>query len=193
MTQYNTPNGLPQGFDAGGNSPPSKRGMPWWGWLIIVLVGGVVLFCAGGFAILIYVGAKGPDTKVYTGNEVPAKFVNIVRELNLLDAGEQVRFFYSDAVVDIEESFTLATDKKVVIYMKAAETPATIVPYDKIAEASLESSGTWIEDGTMTLELHDGSIVSFPVSSEGGRDKQFHEAILSAMDKAQPTSAPNVE
>ena len=55
--------------------PAPRRGMPWWGWALIAFGLLSVLSCVGVLGLVAYVGAKGPDTKVYSGNEVPARFV----------------------------------------------------------------------------------------------------------------------
>jgi hypothetical protein len=183
MSQYTPGYGPPPIVPPGPFPPQRKRGVPWWGWALIVIGVLGLLSCGGIVALLAYIGSEGPDTKVYAGNEVPAKFVQVARDLGLLDEGETVRFFYSDALTDIREGFYFSTDKKVVIYVKSAATPATIVPYERIADTELVSGTSWMEDGTITLELVDDTVISFPVSAEGGRDKRFHESIVSAVKK----------
>src|SRR5687767_6323115 len=77
--------------------PPRRGGLPGWGWAIVVILGVILLGCLGGFGVLVYLASKGPETKVYVANEVPAKFVDAAREVGLIEPGEQVRLFYSDA------------------------------------------------------------------------------------------------
>src|SRR5687768_14969858 len=96
------PGGMPPG---GVGGPAPKRGMPGWGRALIV-VGVIVLVACGGFLTFLgYLGSVGPDTKVYTGNEVPKRFVNTARELKLLEQGESIKFFYSDGLTDIRDGF----------------------------------------------------------------------------------------
>jgi hypothetical protein len=85
--------------------------------------------CAGIIGFVSYIGAKGPDTKAYTGNELPSKYLAIVNELALLEPGEQIRFFYSDAMTDIKDGFYFVSDRKVVVYIADAAVPATKVPF----------------------------------------------------------------
>jgi hypothetical protein len=152
--------------------------------MLIAGVGFIFLSCAGIIALVTYVGHKGPDTKAYAGNELPAKFVTVVQSLNLLEAGEQIRFFYSDAMTDIKEGFYFVSDRKVVVYIADAATPATVVPFAKIAKAEIERTDAFLEDSTITLTLTDDSIVTFPVSHEGDRDKLFHETIEKSIKRA---------
>ena len=160
-----------------GVPPHGRRGLSPLAWVLIVL--GVLTFlaCAGFLGLSAYVGTVGPGTRVYAGNEVPKKFVDVANELRLLDAGESIKFFYSDALTDVRNGMYFVTDRKVVVYKSDAAAPATIVPFVKIADADLESSTSWAEDGSITLHLTDGSVVVFPVSGEGKRDKLMFEAI----------------
>ena len=180
----------PQGL--GGSTPPAptKRGVPWWGWVLIIGGGLTVLTCAGLIGFVSYIGAKGPDTKAYTGNELPAKYLTIVNDLALLDPGEQIRFFYSDAMTDIKEGFYFVSDRKVVVYIEDAAVPATKVPFARIAAAAIERTDSVLEDSTITLTLTDDSVVSFPVSNELDRDKLVHETIEKSIKRAATSPKP---
>jgi hypothetical protein len=169
--------------------PRPKRRIPVWGWVLIVIGGVVALSCGGFLTFAWYIGTVGPDTKVYTGNEVPKRFTDTARQLKLLDAGEQVKFFYSDALKDVREGMYFATDKKVVVYIADAEKPTTVVPYEKIQDASFTKGSGMLEDSSITLTLEDGSVVAFPVSTEGGRDKLMFDAIESSRKAARSRKA----
>ena len=181
MTNYpymSYPNVPPQQAPA---SP--KRGVPWWGWLLIVVGAIVLLMCAGVIGFIGYVAAVAPDTKAYTGNEVPSKYMTVVRDLGLLEPGEQIRFLYSDALGDIKDGFYFVSDRKVVVYIADASTPATKVPFTRIVDAEIDRSDSFFEDSTITLTLDDDSVVTFPVSKELDRDKLFHEAIQKSIKR----------
>lgn len=157
--------------------PPRKRGLSTAMRVLIICGGLVLLGCAGFCGFAGYVGSVGPETKVYAGNEVPKRFTDVINELDLLESGENVRFFFSDALTDVRKGMYFVTDRKVVVYIESAVTPATVVPFAKIAEAELKSGTSWIDDGAITLHLKDGSVVVFPVSPTDGRDKLMFEAI----------------
>jgi len=157
--------------------PPKKKRLPGWAWALIVVGGLVLLSCTGLVGFLIHVGSVGPETKVYTANEVPARFADTLRQLKLLEPGEQIRFFYSDALKDIRDGCYFVSDRKVAVYNRSSATPATTVKFDQIADVQLDSSGSKWEDGSITMTQKDGNTVAFPVSSEQGRDKLFYKAI----------------
>jgi hypothetical protein len=164
---------------------PRKGKLPWWGWALIITGGCVVLFCGGGLAILMYIGSVAPDTKVYTSNEVPGKYMAIVRDKGLLEAGEQVKFFYSDAMTDINDGFSFISDRKVVVYDKDADMPATVVPFKKIREASMKK-GSGFDDSTVSLTLEDDSVVTFPLSVEEDRDDMVLDTIKKSIKPGPP-------
>lgn len=143
----------------------------------------MVLCCTGIIGGLAYLGTYGPETSVYTGNRVPSRFVRTMKSLGALDEGEQIQFFYSDALTDIRDGFYFVSDRKVVIYAEATgDNPLTIVPFEAIESAELYRNESFFEDSQITLQLKDGQILSFPVSSEYDRDEQFHQAILDRID-----------
>jgi hypothetical protein len=183
MTAYGSYPQYP-GYRAPQTPTPRKGKLPWWGWALIITGGCIVLFCGGGAAILMYIGSSGPDTKVYTSNEVPAKFMKTIEQLGLLEAGEQIRFFYSDALTDITDGFSFVSDRKVVVYNKDASTKATIVPFKKIRDASMKKGTGTLDDSTVSLTLDDDSIVSFPLSVEEDRDNMVLDAIKKSMKPA---------
>ena len=166
-------------YNPGGESPSAtKRGMPWWGWLITGCVVLVVLPCFGCIGWIAYVGTVGPDIGVYTGHEVPDRFKNIATDVGALEPGEDIRFFYSDAITDIRNGFYFVSDRRIVIYSEYdTGDPLTVVEFDDIEDASLARDTSFTFDSEIYIELKDGTPISFPVSSEADGDVQFFDAI----------------
>lgn len=182
------PGGGPGGFRPGFPAPPPpgkvRRGVPWWGWVLILGGGLLVLSCGGVLGWVVYIGAVGPETKVYTANEVPRKFLTTIEGLNLLEPGEKLLYFYSDGLTDIRNGFYFVSDRKVVVYRQdAGSAPATVVPFARIQDAQIQRTDSFFEDSTITLVLDDGSEVAFPVSGELDRDMKFLSAIQKGMGK----------
>ena len=125
----------------------------------------------------VYIGATGPDTKAIPGRQIPARFVSQIRNLKLLEPGEQIQYFYSDALFNIEEGFYLLTDRKVVIYSRNLDDPSVLIPFSDIADLQFDASDNWVDDSQITLELTDGSYASFPVSAQGGGDQNMYAAL----------------
>ena len=160
---------------------PESEGsrMPKWLW---ILGGSVTFVVVVLLSLVMYVGIVGPGTEVAPGAQVPERFLSTIRALDLLEPGEQVKFFYSDALVNIEDGFYLFTERKVVVYKSEYEQPALILPFAEIKDMDIEFSGSTWEDSQVYLKLADDGVVSFPVSSEGGGDKRFYEALKGTWD-----------
>jgi hypothetical protein len=166
--------------------PPVKRGMPWWAGVLIGLGAFGALAVTITLVVLSYIGSVGPETHVYSGNEVPRRFVTTVSDLGLLGSGERIKHFYSSGLTDIRDGFSFISDKKLVVYNQESATAATVVQFAEIDRADMVSSTAWYEDSTITLTLKSGDVVIFPVSSERGGDKRFLDAISQEMKKAGP-------
>ncbi len=145
------------------------------------VVGAVVLL-----GLLVYIGTVGPDIKVLPGPQVPKRFVEKIDKLAVLEPDEQIRFFYSDALVDIEEGFYLLTDRKVVVYSNRFVEPAILVPFEEIESVEIAYDDSFWTDSQITLYLSDATYVYFPVSSEVGGDKLFHKALTESIEAAEP-------
>ena len=157
---------------------PPQGGSRTWLWLL--LAGGVfgVLVCGGFLAWVVYLGVYGPETSVYAGNQVPNRFITVMKDVGALEDDETILYFYSDAMTDIRNGFYFVSDKKVGIYTKAAGgSPLTVVHFDEIVDLDLYRNESFFEDSRITLELQDGRPISFPVSSETGGDQRFFDAI----------------
>lgn len=151
----------------------------------------VLLPCCGMLGWFVYIGTYGPETSVYTGNEVPARFMNVMRDVGALEDGETILYFYSDALTDIRDGFYFVSDRGVAVYSdETGDKPLIKIPFDQIADADLVRDESFLGDSEITLKLKAGNPVSFPVSSEGDKDERFFEAIQDGMAKAgQPVEA----
>lgn len=145
----------------------------------VLIIFGIVLVLSftALTATCLYFVAQGPDTKVLPGRQVPARFVSQIRSLGVLEADEQIEYFYSDALFDIEDGFYLLTDRKVVVYSCDYEVPAVIVPLSEIADLSVTYDNSFFTDSLIRIISSDETAVTFPVSSEGGGDKTFYMAL----------------
>ncbi|MEM8549453.1 MAG: hypothetical protein AAGF10_01555 [Verrucomicrobiota bacterium] len=137
--------------------------------IIAVILASIVFF---GLA---FIGEMSPETSVYLGKQVPKRFMNEIRSLNLLEEGETIKYFYSDAMFDIKDGMYFVTDRHLVVYSSAWDEPETIIDYAEITDVETEYDNSFFYDSYVTVETNSGMEVSFPVSSEKGRDKKFVE------------------
>lgn len=155
---------------------PERKSRTWL-WILLSIVGILCLSCGGCLTWLIVLAANGPDTSVYAGNQVPAKFVETMRELGALDDDERLLYFYSDGFGDIKTGFYTVSDRRVVVYTEDGVEPLISIPFKDIENAELERDESFFDDSVITLNLTDGQPVMFPVSSEHDGDKKFYSEI----------------
>ncbi len=164
---------------------PPRRGMPWWGWLILVLITLVVLPCVGCIGWITYIGSVGPEARVYTGNEVPADFVDVARDVGALEPDETILYFYSDALSNIRNGFYFVSDQRIVVYSEYANgDPLTVVEFDQIKDLNLSRDTSLFNNSQIYLVLEDGTPVSFPVSSTNDGDERFFETVQAKAQRA---------
>lgn len=139
----------------------------------------VVLICAG----LVYIGMRSPAIDAIPGRQVPTRYLTQIRDLGLIGPTEKILYFYSDAMLDIEEGMYFFTNEKVVVYSTYLDPPEIIVAYDEIAEMGAEFSDEFFIDGVIWLNLHDGSQVTMPVPSVGGGDERFFDLLQATWER----------
>lgn len=150
---------------------------------IALIVAGLVFAVA--FCGLAYFGVMSPETYVVAGNRVPSRFVEKLRTLELIDQGESIRYFYSDALFDIEDGVYFVTDKQLVLYSNEWDEPAYKIPFDSIAKVEVRYSDSWLIDSDVTVVTKDGLEIYFPLSSEKGGDKRFIEFLAARAPGAE--------
>ena len=174
----------------GVTAPAPTRGVPWL-WLV---AGGCALIGLVGLVLLVglfYLGAKGPNTDVYAGNEVPGRFLDTMRELGALEPDERIDYFYSDAVSDIRDGFCFVSDRRVVTFKGDGGAQAlTSVRFDEIADVQLDREESFWVDSQITLKLTDGQVVAFPLSSEHKGDVRFLETVRERIGSEGVIEAP---
>ncbi len=142
----------------------------------IIAICVAVIFVLGLGALMV-IGIVSPETYIYEADEIPEKYVDRVRELGLLEDGEQIQMFYSDGLFKIEEGLYFLTDRKLALYAEEWDDPRLIVPYNDVARFQVEYDDSFLNDSYITLETYEQGEVSFPISSERGRDKKFVELL----------------
>jgi len=145
--------------------------------LIVVLCVAAGLLGLAAFGAILYFGAVTPETYVVTDRELGDRHRSTLVELGLLGQDEPVDYFYSDAMLDIRDSFMFLTEDRLVVYSNEWEEPETIFAYEDILVLEAEFVEEWYLDSYFVVEDRSGLEVTFPVSSERGRDRDVYELI----------------
>lgn len=127
-----------------------------------------------GITVLIVLGSIAPETSIYLGRQLPKNYMLEIKSLGLVGENEDIKYFYSDAFFDIKEGMYFVTDKNLILYSSDWEDPKTIIKYSDILNMDVDYNDSFFEDSLALITTTEYEI-SFPLSSEHGRDKKFIE------------------
>lgn len=170
---------------AGRGLPVETRKSGLWVKVLVIAAGLVVVVVVAVFALLVYIGSEAPSTSVLPGRQIPKNYLSTIQTLGLLEESEQILYFYSDAMMDIEEGFYLLTDRKVVVYDNEWEPPDIRIPFLRIERLDITYNESFWTDSIVLVVLTDGSEVRFPLSSDDGGDKKFFTAMERLRQESQ--------
>lgn len=142
---------------------------------IVLIILGALFFIF--FGALYYVGVTSPETSVYLGAQLPKKYLDEINNLELLDDGEDVKYFYTDAFKDIKNGLYFVTDNKIAIYNKNWGEPKIIIPYEDIESLDALFDDSFFTDSFFYVRTKSGTEVEFPMSSEKNRDRIVYDFI----------------
>ena len=166
-----------------------RPGLPTWAKILIGVGSGavvmVILMCSG----LIWLGSISPETRALAGSQLTKRNIETIRGLGLLDEGERIKYFYSDGMLSIEEGMYFFTDEKIVLYGKNREPAVTLVDYEDVADITPNFSDSWLMDGTIWIELTDGTPLVMPISAEAGVDQLFYDALVQTWESKRQAAA----
>ena len=131
---------------------------------------------------LLFLSNKIPETGIYLGHEIPKKYLIEIIDLGLLEANEQIKFFYTDGIFDIKNGLYFVTDTKFVAYCKKWEEPKKVIRVDEIVDLDIEYKYLFTNDSNVYLKTKSGFELEFPLSSEKDRDKEFYYYLLRITD-----------
>lgn len=161
------------------NSPPQKSGGA--GKVLLILgllvVLPIVLCCAGGLGFLVYVGAKGPDTYVVSGNQLRPHHRDELESLGLVGPDEEILLVYSDGLISVKGGVYFLTNENLVLYSDYWDDSSVTIPYDDIN--NIESAeDDFLGDLIITVDTDSNGSWSFPISSEQEGDEKFMDLLV---------------
>jgi hypothetical protein len=59
----------------------------------------------------------------------------------------------------------------------------TLVDYEDVADITPEFSNSWMVDGSIWIELTDGTPLVMPISAEAGVDELFYDALVQTWER----------
>lgn len=140
----------------------------------------VPLFFAMG--IFLYIGFNSPPVHVAPGSGMSQDHAKDLDSLGLLDPGETVFYYYSDALVDIKDSVYLLTDRRLILHNQAWAKPTWKIEFHRIEGVDLKRYDSVYEDNLVKVLLASGEEVDFPLSNDGDRDLDFIKQLQEFVD-----------
>lgn len=165
---------------------PRSGGFPRWLLIVLSVFGAIAIAACGGVVWLAVAIGTSPDTFVYSGNQIPAAYIDSAQNIGIVDPSEQVLFFYSDAMFDVEQAMYVLTDQHLVLYNKSWSDPKRVIAFNEISAVSASWSSEWITDSMISVELTDGSRWTFPLSMENDTDHRFVETLCQSAGVPTP-------
>jgi len=152
---------------------------------------GILSLTIMAFGCFIIIGAFAPETEVIPGKMLKNKYSDFVREQRLIEAGDEIIYWYSNGLLDFKSGFYFFTREKVVVYSKDWEDPAIVVPFNIIDDIYLKRSNSFLEESLIVLMLNDNTEVWVPVSNEKDGDMRFHKTLYNMWKKRLKASGKN--
>jgi hypothetical protein len=153
---------------------PSRK----WAYWLGVPVG--ALFALLMVAGLLTMTGVLPPTVVQSGEELAGAYRTELVDIGIIDADEEIMFFYSDAAASIADAGNVLTDRRVIRYF--VDEGGELVIYelflDEIGSVRLEEPGDFLGDSVYRIASHDGEAwFQLALSTEAGGDAKFADAI----------------
>ena len=148
---------------------------------VLGLVLAIACPCMGAFGLLTIFGlgmesGYFPDSKAVPGEKLSERSLRFLRAKGLIDEAEQVLYFYSGGVLDIEGDGSFFTDARVVRYYEdlvSGEFVSHSATYDAIASIEPELTDDWMGDSTIRVTRDDGEEILLAVCNDERGDREF--------------------
>lgn len=143
----------------------------------VLTIGAVsaVVVCLVAFAVAMEVGYF-PDTVAKPRGMIPKRQLAQLRDNGIIEADEEVYYFYSRAMFSVLNEGNLFTDERVISYERdAGELVIYSATYNEIHAIDFEKSERWLDDSVITITLWDDDWFVLVVSGERRRDVAFYQ------------------
>ena len=124
-----------------------------------------------------------PDTVALPASKINPRHISKLAQMGIIKSGEKVYYFYSAGMFSISEDGNLFTDDRVISYQEFdGQFDVYEATYDEIASINLDTSGSWLDDSTITITLKDDSWFILIVSKEDDGDQKFHKVLTDLLE-----------
>lgn len=168
---------------------PDRKTSRWWMWLLGAPPTFVILIFIF-FAIVVTLPGT-PNSLVESGTDLGTTKITQLRDAELIQADEEVLFFYSEALFSILEAGNILTNWRVISYEKTdGELDVYWASFDEILEIEVIEEGDFITDTTLYVYTESGDDFFLLLSAEEDGDQKFIEELLKRIPEG--TTEPGI-
>ncbi len=144
-----------------------------------------VIFCASiGFGLLT-MSPLLPSTEVLPSHKIYDQDKQTLLQVNVIDEGDEIEFFYSEGTLSILEGGTVLTKDKLITYIPQ-ESEGQVGVYElsikEITSLELIHQGSYLSDSLYQANTNDPERwIQFLLSTENAGDQKFIKALKSKM------------
>jgi len=132
--------------------------------------------CGGAMGLGLAIEARViPDSEAIPGHQLPDQVASFVRASGWVEPGDEILYFYCDAMFDWEANGHLVTEERVVSYWtQGDDLRHLVVDLDQITEIDAHFSDTIFDNSAAWISTADGRQFQLLVGSPGeGHDRAF--------------------
>jgi len=128
-----------------------------------------------------------PSTQVVPGSSLWTYHREYLENSGIIEADEQILYFYSEGFFSIKDDGNLLTDRGVISYWREEESNEFYIEkaaFSEIAQIAPEY-GSFVESTSVTITRHDRSEFVLLLSTEDRRDRLFLRKLEGFLKKSQ--------
>jgi hypothetical protein len=153
-------------------------------WMKFFIITGVVLFFSlAGLGMLTTTGTLTP-TEVLEGKDLSKDYREALIRSEIINSGDSIQYFYSEAFSSIEETGSILTSDRVIMYLQDEnkETAVYELYFEDITDVELTESGNFLNDSVYKVYADSrDAYLTIVLSTTDRGDIKFIEALRSEL------------
>jgi hypothetical protein len=148
-----------------------------------IITGVVILFSLMGVGMLTTTGTLTP-TKVLEGKDLSKDYREALIKSDIIDSGDSIQYFYSEAFSSIEEAGSILTSDRGIMYLEDENKDTAVYElyFEDITDVELIEAGNVLNDSVYRVYGDSREVyLTIVLSTENKGDVKFIEALRSGL------------
>lgn len=138
-----------------------------------------------GVCLAIYYMPTPPPAVVLTAPEIPGDYIPALQDLEILEPGEEVDYFYTNSKVDFRQNGNMLTNRRVISYQATQGNISFFAAtYAEVIEIDVAFGRRTFEDTEVSITTVHGDHFYLVLSTEERRDRDFVDLLEKRRDEA---------